>query len=47
MHAVPDHNDDAATVVAKLIANATAQDSEMTAGEDEFLKELDERRKAI
>lgn len=47
MRAVPDHNDDAATVVAQLIAAASAQDAEMTAGEEDFLRELDERRKAL
>ncbi|MBR0866294.1 hypothetical protein JQ614_32210 [Bradyrhizobium diazoefficiens] len=47
MRAVPDHNDDAKTIVEKLIAAASAQDAEMTAGEEDFLRELDERRKAL
>jgi hypothetical protein len=46
MRAVPDDNDDPATDVAKLIANATAQHAEMTAGEDEFLRDLEQHRKA-
>jgi len=46
MHAVPDDNNDLPTDVAQLIANASAQDTEMTAGEDDFLRELDLRRKA-
>ena len=46
MRSVPDHNDDSATIVTQLISNATAQDVEMTAGEAEFLVELDARRKA-
>jgi hypothetical protein len=46
MRAVPDDNNDDPTDVAIWIANAKAQDAEMTAGENDFLNELSKRQKA-